>query len=134
MLRDIITTIKLGKPFKYQDEFITLIINPDPQKEEISEFLKYCENISDDLFIEICESFENGELNQLQKQLDTENYKDTIITFKNRAKTIAKDHLLKIVNDADKKIKDQEKIIANAKALIKDIQKTLDQANIKYNV
>lgn len=134
MLRDIITTIKLGKPFKYQDEFITLIINPDPQKEEISEFLKYCENISDDLFIEICESFDDGELNQLQKQLDTENYKDTIITFKNKAKELAEEHLSEITNSLHAEKSRLENIIFDAQHRIETISKELEQANNKYNV
>lgn len=134
MLRDIITTIKLGKPFKYQDEFITLIINPDPQKKEISEFLKYCENIPDDLFIEICESFEDGELNQLQKQLDTENYKDTIITFKSRAKELAERHLTEITNSLYAEKSRLENIIFDAKYRIDNICKELEQANNKYNV
>lgn len=134
MLRDIITTIKSGKPFKYQDEFITLIINPDPQKKEISEFLKYCENIPDDLFIEVCESFEDGELNQLQKQLDTENYKDTIITFKSRAKELAERHLTKITNSLYAEKSRLENIIFDAKYRIDNICKELEQANNKYNV
>ena len=134
MLRDIITTIKLGKPFKYQDEFMTLIINPDPQKKEISEFLKYCENISDDLFIEICESFEDGELNQLQKQLDTENYKDTIITFKNRAKELAEAHLLEITSSLHAEKSRLENLIFDAKYRIEAISKELEHANNKYNV
>lgn len=134
MLRDIITTIKLGKPFKYQDEFITLIINPDPQKKEISEFLKFCENIPDDLFIEICESFEDGELNQLQKQLDTENYKDTIITFKSRAKELAERHLTEITNSLYAEKSRLENIIFDAKYRIDNICKELEQANNKYNV
>ena len=134
MLRDIITTIKLGKPFKYQDEFMTLIINPDPQETEISEFLKYCENISDDLFIEICESFEDGELNQLQKQLDTENYKDTINTFKSRAKELAERHLTEITNSLYAEKSKLENIIFDAKYRIDNICKELEHANNKYNV
>lgn len=134
MLRDIITTIKLGKPFKYQDELITLIINPDPQKKEVEEFLKFCENIPDDLFIEICESFKDGELNQLQKQLDTENYKDTIITFKNRAKELAERHLTKITNSLYAEKSRLENIIFDAKYRIDNICKELEQANNKYNV
>lgn len=101
---------------------------------EVEDFLHYCDELDDDLFIEVCESFDESELDALQKNLDTDNYKETINIFKTRVQEIAQNRLAEIINEADAEIKTQERIIAEAHQIIEAIHKDLEEATIKYNV
>ena len=101
---------------------------------EVEDFLHYCDELDDDLFIEVCESFDESELDALQKNLDTDNYKETINIFKTRVQEIAQNRLVEIINEADAEIKTQERIIAEAHQIIEAIHKDLEEATIKYNV
>lgn len=143
MLHEMFVALEKGEPFEYSDANTQISINPNGisiqyktsiNTLEIEDFLKYCDKLDDDLFIEVCESFSDAELEELQKQLDTENYRNTISLFTTRVKEIAQNRLTEIINEADVEIKKQEQIIANAHLVIEEIHKELDAANIKYNV
>ena len=103
------------------------IIVPKPlvDTKEIEQFLKYCDLLDDDLFVEVCESFSDEELDNLQKQLDTENYRNTISVFTTRVKEIAHNKLAEIINEADAEIKRQEQIISNAHLVIEEIHREI---------
>jgi hypothetical protein len=143
MLHEMFVALEKGEPFEYSDANTQISINSNGisiqyktsiNTLEIEDFLKYCDKLDDDLFIEVCESFSDAELEELQKQLDTENYRNTISLFTTRVKEIAQNRLTEIINEADVEIKKQEQIIANAHLVIEEIHKELDAANIKYNV
>lgn len=147
MLQEIFTALENGETYGYSDGNTALEISPNsisirynsmPKRSnkdsEIAKFLNYCDNLSDDLFTETCESFTDGELNTLQEMLDTDKYRTTIEVFTTRVKEIANNRLTEIVNDADVEIRHQEEIIKNAQAVIEDIHKTLDEAHAKYAI
>ena len=145
MLQEIFTALENGETYGYSDGNTSVEVSPNsisirynsmPKKEnkdaEIAKFLNFCDNLNDDLFSETCESFTDGELDELQEALDTDNYRNTIKVFTTRAKEIANNRLAEIVNEADVEIRHQEEIIRNAQAVIDDIHKTLDEAYAKY--
>lgn len=143
MLKEIFKALDNGESFEYQDENTQISITPTrisvqhqiPKNvKEIEEFLQYCDHLDDDLFVEVCETFDKGEIEVLQKQLDTTNYQDTINIFKHRVKEVANGKLANIINAADEEIRKQEQIILNARNAIELIHKELDSATIKYNV
>ena len=147
MLQEIFSALEKGETYGYSDGNTAIEISPNsisirynsmPKRSnkdsEIAKFLNYCDNLSDDLFTETCESFTDGELNTLQEMLDTDKYRTTIEVFTTRVKEIANNRLTEIVNDADVEIRHQEEIIKNAQAVIEDIHKTLDEAHAKYAI
>jgi hypothetical protein len=143
MLHEIFKALEKGEQYEYSDANTQISINPhgisiqyktSTDTREVEDFLRYCDNLDDELFIEVCESFEADELAKLQDQLDTPSYKETISTFTQRVKEIAHSRLTEIINAADAEIKRQEQIMADARQAIEDIHKELDAANAKYNV
>lgn len=143
MLHDMFTALERGEAYEYQDKNMQISINPQGisiqyqntvDTKEVEDFLHYCDELDDDLFIEVCESFNESELDALQKNLDTDNYKETINIFKTRVQEIAQNRLAEIINEADAEIKTQERIIAEAHQIIEAIHKDLEEATIKYNV
>ena len=135
MLHELFVALEKGEPFEYSDANTQISINPHGisiqykttvDAREIENFLQYCDQLNDDLFVEVCESFSENELEELQNQLDTPNYRNTI--------EVANNKLAEIINDADAEIKRQEQIIANAHQVIEDIHRELDEATTKYNV
>ena len=80
------------------------------------------------------ESFDESELDALEKKLDTDDYKETINIFKTRVKEVAQNRLTEIINEADAEIKAQERIISEAHQIIEAIHKDLEEAAKKYNV
>lgn len=143
MLHDMFTALERGETYEYQDKNMQISINPQgisiqyqntEDTKEVQDFLHYCDELDDDLFIEVCESFDESELDALQKNLDTDNYKETINIFKTRVQEIAQNRLAEIINEADAEIKAQERIIAEAHQIIESIHKDLEEATIKYNV
>lgn len=147
MLQEIFTALENGETYGYSDGNTALEISPNsisirynsmPKRSnkdsEIAKFLNFCDNLSDDLFTETCESFTDKELNTLQEMLDTDKYRTAIEVFTTRVKEIANNRLTEIVNDADVEIRHQEEIIKNAQAVIEDIHKTLDEAHAKYAI
>lgn len=143
MLHEIFTALEKGESFEYTDGNTQISINPhgisiqyqsNVNDAEIEDFLRYCDNLDDDLFIEVCESFHDHELEHLQKQLDTPAYKETIKIFTQRVKEVANNRLTEIINEADAELNRQEQIIKNARQAIEDIHKELDVAHVKYTV
>lgn len=143
MLHEIFKALEKGEQYEYSDANTQISINPhgisiqyksSTDTREVEDFLRYCDRLDDELFIEVCESFEANELSKLQDQLDTPSYKETISTFTQRVKEIANSRLTEIINAADAEIKRQEQIMADARQAIEEIHKELDAANAKYNV
>lgn len=145
MLKEIFNALEKGETFNYSDNNTIFSISPNgisiqyqnnttTKKDEVEKFLKYCDRIDDELFIEVCESFEDGELIKLQEQLDTDNYKETIKIFTKRIKEVANNKLTEIVNAANSEIERQELNIKNAQAIIDDIHADLDRLQSKYLV
>lgn len=147
MLHEIFETLQRGENYNYSDENSSIKVTPNgisvqfrstpktsDKDKEVKNFLNFCDNLHDDLFGEVCESFSNEELYTLQTELDTANYKNTIKVFTTRVKEIANSRLAEIINEADVEIKHQERIIKNAQAIIDDIHRTLDEAHAKYTI
>lgn len=147
MLQEIFSALQKGETYNYSNENMSIKVSPNgmsinyksaPKKPnrdvEVNKFLDFCDNLHDDLFIEVCESFADGELDQLQRNLDTDNYRETIKIFTTRAREIAGSRLAEIVNDADAEIRRQEAIIKKAQTTIKDIHSSLDEAHTKYSI
>lgn len=143
MLHEIFKALEKGEQYEYSDANTQISINPhgisiqyksSTDTREVEDFLRYCDRLDDELFIEVCESFEADELSKLQDQLDTPDYKETISIFTQRVKEIAHNRLTEIINAADAEIKRQEQIMADARQAIEEIHKELDAANAKYNV
>lgn len=143
MLHEIFVALQKGEQYEYSDANTQISINPhgisiqykaDKSTREVEDFLRYCDNLHDDLFVEVCESFDKHELENLQAQLDTVDYKKTIEIFTQRVKEIAHSRLAEIIDNADIEIRHQEQIIKDARQTIEDIHKQLDEANAKYNV
>lgn len=147
MLQEIISALQKGETYGYSNGNITIQVSPNgmsinyksaPKKTdrdtEVTKFLNFCDNLHDDLFVEVCESFADGELDQLQKNLDTDNYRETIKIFTTRTREVAGNRLAEIINEADAEIRRQEFIIQNAQAIIKDIHSSLDEAHAKYSI
>ena len=143
MLHDMFTALERGETYEYQDKNMQISINPQGisiqyqntiDTKEVEDFLHYCDELDDDLFIEVCESFDESELDALEKKLDTDDYKETINIFKTRVKEIAQNKLTEIINEADSEIKAQERIISEAYQIIEAIHRDLEEATRKYNV
>ena len=143
MLREIFTALEKGEAFEYSDDNMQISINPhciniqytqDQASDEVEDFLNYCDKLDDDLFIEACESFEEEELNELQHQLDTENYKNTIEVFTARVKEIADNHRAEITNAATAEIQRLEQLIVDSRNAIYGLRTEIENANVKYSV
>ena len=143
MLHEIFKALEKGETFEYSDDNTQISINPngisiqytqDSTSNEVEDFLNYCDNLDDDLFIEVCESFEESELEKLQHKLDTPEYKETIEIFTTRVKEIANNKLTEITNAAEAELQRLEQLIVNTRAAMSDIHKELEEANRKYNV
>lgn len=142
MLKEIFQTLEKGEEFTYEDENIKMNIGPtgisihyteDNKSKEVQDFLNYCDKLDDELFVEVCESFNPGELAKLEKNLDTPNYKETINTFTNKVNEVSKNKLSKIYTDCEIEIKKQHKIIEDAKTKIAELNKIMDTYTKKYS-
>lgn len=142
MLKEIFQTLEKGEEFTYEDKNITMNIGPtgisihyteDNKSKEVQNFLNYCDKLDDELFVEVCESFEPGELAQLEKNLDTLNYKETIDTFTKKVTEVSKNKLSKIYTDCEIEIKKQQKIIKDAETKIVELGKIMDTYTKKYS-
>ena len=66
MLHDIFKALEKGEQYEYSDGNTQITINPNgisiqyqsnTSETEVEDFLNYCDNLDDELFIEVCESF-----------------------------------------------------------------------------
>ena len=145
VLREMYEALSKGENFNYADDNTVISVSPhgisiqyqksnSMSKEQRDKFIDYCNSLDDDLFVEVCDTFEDGELDQLQSMLDTSDYNIAIKTFVTRVKEVAGEKLSQIINEADTEIKYQEQIIAQANLAIEEIHKELEEAHKKYNV
>lgn len=147
MLHEIFEALQRGETYSYSDGNTSVQVTPNSisiqymptvhatyKDKEITEFLNFCDSLNDDLFVEVCETFSDEELYNLQTALDTDNYKNTIKVFSTRVGEVAHSRLTEICNDADAEIRHQEEVIRNAQAIIEDIHKELDKAHAKYAI
>ena len=143
MLHEIFTALEKGEAFEYSDDNTQITINPSgisiqykssTSEREVKDFLNYCDRLSDELFIEVCESFDEDELSKLQKQLDTENYRNTIEVFTGRVKEIANNHLAEITNAATAEIQRLEQVIIDSRNAIYSLRAEIENANAKYSI
>lgn len=175
MLIDIFNKLKKNEPYEYSDDNMQFNISPNGisiqykstkpenleeiRSKKVDDFLSFCESMDDELFIEICDTFEDGELNELSNILDGKNYEETINIFTRRAKEVSNKKLEEITKSAhgeierqkliietanatideilkstDEEIKTQYMNIENAESIIKDIYAELDRAKSKYSI
>ena len=145
MLQEIFSALEKGEAYNYSDANTSVQITPnslsimynsvqDTHDKDVNLFLNFCEKLHDDLFIETCESFEEGELKKLQDDLDTPNYKNTINVFTTRVREVANNRLNQIINEADAEIKAHSAAIAKAEQSIEQIHRALDEAIKKYSL
>lgn len=69
--------------------FETHITYEEPIQQEVDEFTRYCENMDDELFVNICEFIGKDGLNKIQDCLDSNNIesvRSAVQFFRNNAK------------------------------------------------
>lgn len=69
--------------------FETHMLYEEPTQQEVDEFTEYCENMDDELFVNICEFIGKDGLNKIQDCLDSNNIesvRSAVQFFKNHAK------------------------------------------------
>lgn len=147
LLHEMYEALSKGESFNYADANTIISVSPNGISiqyqtnveptidiDRRDKFIDYCNSLDDDLFVEVCDTFDDGELDNLQKMLDTNKYEVAINTFVNRVKEVASSKLSQVINEADVEIKRQEQIIAQANLAIEEIHKELEEAHKKYSV
>ena len=69
--------------------FETHMTYKEPTQQEVDEFTRYCENMDDELFVNICEFIGKDGLNKIQDCLDSNNIesvRSAVQFFRNNAK------------------------------------------------
>ena len=177
MLTDIFNKLKKNETYEYSDGNMQFNISPNGisiqyksvtnksenleeiKSKKLNDFLSFCESMDDELFMEICDTFEDGELDELSNILDSEDYEKTINIFTKRVKEVSNKKFEEIIKSAheeierqklviktanatideilkstDEEIKTQNMNIENAESIIKDIYADLDRAQSKYSI
>lgn len=143
LLHEMYEALSKGESFNYADANTVISVSPNGisiqyqtkvDTKQRDKFIDYCNSLDDELFVEVCDTFEDGELDTLQQMLDTNKYEVAINTFVNRVKEVASSKLSQVINEADVEIKRQEQIIAQANLAIEEIHKELEEAHKKYSV
>lgn len=145
MLQEIFSALEKGEAYNYSDANTSVQITPnslsimynsvqDTHDEDVTLFLNFCDALHDDLFVETCESFEEGELQKLQDDLDTPNYKNTINVFTERVREIANNRLNQIINEAEAEIARRRQVILDCEETIKSLQEEVNEAIKKYSL
>ena len=148
MLTEMFNALQKGEQYNYSDDNMQISISPngikvqyssepkvnkDNTKETaVNNFLTYCDKLDDEFFVEVCETFTGEEIENLQAQLDTDDYQKTIDIFTTRIKEVGNTRLSEIINAYDAEIKIQEHKIEAAKKRIAEIHTELDKATRKY--
>lgn len=148
MLTEMFNALQKGEQYNYSDGNMQISINPngikvqyssepkvnksDVKETAVNKFLAYCDKLDDEFFVEVCDTFTGAEIENLQAQLDTDDYQKTIDTFTTRIKEVGNTRLSEIINAYDAEIKIQEHKIESAKKRIAEIHKELDKATRKY--
>ena len=129
MLQEIFSALEKGEAYNYADANTSVHITPnslsimyncaqDAHDKDVTLFLNFCDALHDDLFVETCESFEEGELQKLQDDLDTPNYKNTINVFTERVREIANNRLNQIINEAEAEIARRRQVILDCEEIL----------------
>ena len=145
MLQEIFSALEKGEAYNYSDANTTVQITPnslsimynsvpDTHDEDVTLFLNFCDALHDDLFVETCESFGEGELKKLQDDLDTPNYKNTINLFTERVREIANNRLTQIINEAEAEMSRRRQVILDCEETIKSLQEEVNAAIKKYSL
>ena len=145
MLQEIFSALEKGEAYNYSDANTSVQITPnslsikysstpDTHDEDVTLFLNFCDALNDDLFVETCESFGEGELKKLQDDLDTPNYKNTINVFTERVKEIANNRLNQIINEAEAEISRRKQVILDCEETIKSLKEEVNEAIKKYSL
>ena len=145
MLQEIFSALEKGEAYNYSDANTSVQITPnslsimynrvqDTHDEDVTLFLNFCDALHDDLFVETCESFGEGELKKLQDDLDTPNYKNTINVFTTRVREIANSRLAEITNEAEAEISRRRQVILDCEETIKSIKEEVTEAIKKYSL
>lgn len=143
LLHEMYEALSKGESFNYADANTVISVSPNGisiqyqtkvDTKQRDKFIDYCNSLDDELFVEVCDTFEDGELDTLQQMLDTNKYEVAINTFVNRVKEVASSKLSQVINEADVEIKRQEQIIAQANLAIEEIHKELEEAHKKYSI
>lgn len=145
MLQEIFSALEKGEAYNYSDANTSVQITPnslsikyssvsDTHDEDVTLFLNFCDALNDDLFVETCESFEEGELKKLQEDLDTPNYKNTINVFTERVREIANNRLNQIINEAEAEISRRKQVILDCEETIKSLKEEVNEAIKKYSL
>lgn len=145
VLQEAINTLLSGGEFNYEDSNIKINMGPNgifiqssnkkdlKTHKEVNKFLDFCKDLDDDLFIAACETFDPETLATLEKELDTDNYRNTITMFTSAVKEVAKSKLESMITAADVEIRKHEKNIFESQQMINQIHKDLDEIQSKYN-
>ena len=147
MLQEMFAAIQNGETYGYSDDNMKIEVSPHGmsisysstpkqinKEAEVQKFLDFCEGLSSELFMAICESFEDKELTELQQKLDTDEYRTAIDTFVNRAHEISNQKLIELKTEADAEISVHSQIIRSEHEAIEQIQKRFDEAYSKYSL
>lgn len=148
MLTEMFNALQKGEQYNYSDDNMQIIISPNGIKVQyssepkvnksnvketaVNKFLAYCDKLDDEFFVEVCDTFTGEEIENLQAQLDTDDYQKTIDIFTTRIKEVGNTRLSEIINAYDAEIKIQEHKIEEAKKRIAEIHNELDKATRKY--
>lgn len=147
MLTEMFNALQNGEQYNYSDGNTQISINPNGieiqyisdkksskiiKEDIINNFLTYCDQLDDEFFVEVCDTFTGAEIEKLQEQLDTDDYQKTIDLFTSRIKEIGNTRLSEIINAYDAEIKIQEHKIELAKKRIAEIHTELDKVTRKY--
>lgn len=148
MLTEMFNALQKGEQYNYSDDNMQISISPNGIKVQyssepkvnksnvketaVNNFLAYCDKLDDEFFVEVCDTFTGEEIENLQAQLDTDDYQKTIDIFTTRIKEVGNTRLSEIINAYDAEIKIQEHKIESAKKRIAEIHTELDKATRKY--
>ena len=148
MLTEMFNALQKGEQYNYSDDNMQISISPngikvqyssepkvnksDVKETAVDKFLTYCDKLDDEFFVEVCDTFTGEEIENLQAQLDTDDYQKTIDIFTTRIKEVGNTRLSEIINAYDAEIKIQEHKIEAAKKRIAEIHTELDKATRKY--
>ena len=148
MLTEMFNALQKGEQYNYSDDNMQISISPNGIKVQyssepkinksnvketaVNNFLAYCDKLDDEFFVEVCDTFTGAEIENLQTQLDTDDYQKTIDLFTTRIKEVGNTRLSEIINAYDAEIKIQEHKIESAKKRIAEIHTELDKATRKY--
>ena len=148
MLTEMFNALQKGEQYNYSDGNTQISISPngikvqyssepkvkksDVKEAAVNKFLTYCDKLDDEFFVEVCDTFTGAEIENLQAQLDTDDYQKTIDIFTSRIKEVGNTKLSEIINAYDAEIKLQEHKIESAKKRITEIHTELDKVTRKY--